>query len=311
MARIGEMLRSQMMPQRRRRRTPLPGDLAVVTCHWNPAGWQSLRRNYLRFLHEMKWWNIPTFAVEVAYDGQDFASDDAWIQVRGNDRNVIWQKERLINLAAERLPERFDKVAWIDADILLLDPQWESRLRNELELSPVVQLWNRWHCADRLGRVGEILECVGDLSQRYIRGELCSPGGAWAARREVFPLYDRHIVGSGDAMCMEAWVGMDKSRCLRRCTPAMAEDFSAWGEAAHAKVQGDIACLPGDAVHLYHGTRADRQYVDRWQPVIDAGFDPREHVEVDSSGLLAWTDAAPPELVEWVRGYFASRNEDG
>jgi hypothetical protein len=32
---------------------------------------------------------------------------------------------------------------------------------------------------------------------------------------------------------------------------------------------------------------------------------------VDENGLLRWTDSAPPQLVEWVRGYFASRNEDG
>ena len=296
-------------PRPTRPRVHLPGELAVVCCHWNPAGWKSLHRNYLRFLHEMQWWEIPTYAVEVAYDGQEFATPDAWLQIRGTARHRLWQKERLINLAVERLPERFDKVAWIDADVLFLDAEWPRRAAWMLEAWPVVQLWQRWHCADADGSVGETLVNVGPFARRYTQGEQCSPGGAWAARRDVFPLYDKHIVGSGDAMAVEGWTGA-LGRCLRRMNEPMRADFLAWCEVAERKVCGDIGVMPGDAMHLYHGSRKNRQYVDRWTPVIEAGYDPQRHVTVDESGLLAWTDEAPAELVEWVAGYFASRRED-
>lgn len=289
--------------------------LAVATCHWNPAGWESLRRNYLRFRHEMAWWGVPTFCVELAYEGQEFASRpklgtsiQTW-RLPAKDEHRLWQKERLVNFVVERLPPEFDKVAWIDADVLFLDRHWPDRVVDLLERHPVVQLWDSWHCADAAGRVSEVLRSVGQRGERYI-AQAASPGGAWAARREVFPLYDRHIVGSGDAMMVEAWLGQERSTCMRRSTPAMARHYAAWSDEAFSKVRGDIAVLPGHAIHLYHGTRAKRQYVDRWNPVIDADYDPATHVHVDDQGLLAWTASAPPALASWVRRYFASRCED-
>jgi hypothetical protein len=52
-------------------------------------------------------------------------------------------------------------VASIDADLLFLDPVWPARVCEMLEDWPVVQLWNRWHCAASDGSVGEQLLCVG------------------------------------------------------------------------------------------------------------------------------------------------------
>jgi hypothetical protein len=291
-------------------RVSLPGELAVVCVFWSPAGWRSLHRNYLRFLHEMRWWGVPTYNVEVAYEGQEFATPDAWLQIRGGREHVLWQKERLINLAVERLPERFDKVAWIDADMIFLDPTWPERVCQMLEEWPVVQMWDTWHCADADGKVASVKTCVGTHGERYVTNVDCCPGGAWAARRTVWPLYDRHIVGSGDSMMVEGWTGHRARRCLRMMNEPMEAHFRAWSADAYAKVQSQIACLPGDAMHLYHGRLQDRQYHARWYPVIDGGYDPARHVRIDDTGLLAWTQEASPELVEWVAGYFHTRRED-
>ncbi len=310
MVRLSDII-AKSKPRPRLPRVRLPGDLAVVTYHWNPAGYESLRRNYLRFLHEMRWWNVHTFAVEVAYDGQEFVNDAAWLKIRATDRNVIWQKERLVNLAAERLPQRFDKIAWIDADMVFWDSRLIEHTCEALESWPVVQMWRRWYRVDAHGAVDQVLESIGYRGETYAAGGNCSPGGALAARRSVFPLYDRHIVGSGDSMCLEGWIGMEQSRCMKRMNEPMWRHFAEWQREAHAKVGGEIGILPGDAVHLHHGRYSDRKYRERWQPVIDSGYDPARHVRVGDNGLLEWTDSAPEALVEFVRGYFASRNEDG
>lgn len=309
--RLKDAVRLVQLARRSPRSRRLSGRLAVVTCHFNPAGWRNATDNYLRFLHEMRWWGVPVYAAEVAYEGQEFPTSDAFIQVKANKRNVLWQKERLLNLTVESLPACYDRVAWIDADVIFLDRHWVRRLESLLSQYPVVQLWNRWHCADESGAVGEVLTSVGPGGERYLAGGPISPGGAWAARRTVFPLYDKHIVGSGDAMALEGWLGLKHSRCMKRMNDPMREDFLPWAKDAWRKVRGQLGCLPGDTAHLFHGSRQDRKYVERWDPVIAAEFNPATHVQIGHNGLLEWTPSAPAELVRFVEHYFLQRREDG
>lgn len=291
----------------------LPDDFAVITTHWNPANWKSIRNNYQRFLHEMTWWRVPVFSAEVIYAGQEWASDRSWLKIRGNDSNILWQKERLLNLLAERIPKQYTKIAWIDADILYMDRFWVEKTVRALEKYTAVQLWNKWHCLGPDGAVVETLSTVGEYAQEYINRRAWSPGGAWAAHRHVFPLYDRHIVGSGDNACIEGWAGMydnSKSHCVAQYTETMQKHLHAWSAQAYEKVKGNIGTVPFDAIHLFHGARRDRKYRDRWKPMREYNFDPTKHVEVDGNGLLAWTSEAPPELVAHLKSYFSERFED-
>lgn len=291
-------------------KTPRECRLAVVCCYFNPAGWQSLRANYLRFRRLIAEFDLPVFAAEVAYPGQDFPTPDAYMQIRAGRQNVMWQKERMINLLAESLPPDYEAIAWVDADMIFLDPEWGTRAVGALSRAPVVQLWNRCHSYNKKGSLNEVLHCVGENACRYLGGEPNCPGGAWAAQRSVFPIYDRHICGSGDATTLEGWTNLVNPKCLGKMNAAMQEDFRRWAEPAYAKVLGRIAVLPGDVVHMYHGKRANRQYVERWRPLIDGGFDPSQHICKDSNGLYAWTQEAPRQIVEWVANYFRQRQED-
>jgi len=299
-------------PERRPRlqRTALPGDLAAIACYFNPAGYKKIRRNYLQFLHHMKWWNVDLFVAEIAFASEDFVDPCAFIRLRGGERNIMWQKERLLNLIVESLPPRYDKIAWIDADILFLNPGWASEVKEKLEFDPVVQLWNRWHCVNSAGAIGGDLQGIGDDAWRYLKTK-SSPGGAWAARRAVFPLYDRHILGSGDAMAVLAWCGRLERLAIKHSSEAMREDFVNWAKTAYDKVRGQISCASGDAVHLNHGDRSRRMYVDRWKPAVKWGFDPQKHIEIEQSGIFAWTAEAPHQLKSWVSEYFRVRDEDG
>jgi len=287
---------------------PPSGQLAIVLVYFNPAQWSNLKRNYLRTCHTMAWHNVPIFRAEACYPGDIFPTDDAFIRVEASSDNVLWQKERLINLVVERLPSDITHVAWIDADVFLLHNDWPQLAMHALRTYPVVQLWSRWHCAGRDGEVAEVLRSAGAMGDSYLKGG--SPGGAWAAKRSVFPLYDKHIVGSGDAMALEGWMGMKESYCMSRMTPALKREYGEWATEAYRKVGGRIGNLKLDAVHLYHGTRSDRQYVNRWNPLIAHGYDPGKHVKVDDKGLLAWTSRAPDSLKTFVAHYFDARNED-
>lgn len=204
----------------RRDPTHLPGSLWAVAAFFNPAGYANPLGNYRRFRQGLREQSVPLLAVELGFGSRpfDLAPDDAdlLVQIRGGD--VLWQKERLLNLGISRLPENCDKVAWLDADILFDRPDWAVETARLLQEYVVVQPF-----LDRV-RLGpgcppadvEALPVgLGDGEVYYgmaygvaAKGYRAlggyrrhgSTGLAWAARRDLLDkhgLYDREILGGG------------------------------------------------------------------------------------------------------------------
>lgn len=289
-----------------------PRRLAVVTCYFNPCGYRSLRDNYLRFINDMRWFGLPLFVVEAAYDGAPFVDDTSFLRLRAGPQHVMWQKERLLNLIVERLPEEFDAVAWLDADALLLDSGWPRKAVAALGQYPAVQLFEKWHFTDAHGRIDRTKFGVGHLGQLMLKNGrgAAAPGGAWAAHRTVFPLYDAHVLGGGDSALLETWLAMEGSFVAGTMSAGYQRDYARWQRQARRKIRGRVTCLPGEVAHLYHGHLADRRYTERHQILSRHAFDPAKHLQVDEQGLNAWTNAAPADLRAEVRDYFLARRED-
>ena len=84
-------------------------DVWAITCYFNPVGYRSRLANYRVFRRHL---SVPLVTVELAYDAEfHLDRDDAeiMIQVRGGD--VLWQKERLLNIALAALPRACRTVA--------------------------------------------------------------------------------------------------------------------------------------------------------------------------------------------------------
>ena len=52
---------------------------------------------------------------------------------------MLWQKERLLNLALAALPDRCDAVAWLDCDVVFEDDDWPARAVEALQRFPLIQ----------------------------------------------------------------------------------------------------------------------------------------------------------------------------
>ncbi len=111
-----------------------------------------------------------------------------------------------------------------------------------------------------------------------------------------------------------AWEGREKLPQSLQYGSAWEEHYRAWAVRSFGLVQGSLACVSGDVVHLYHKSRQNRQYVERYQIFHDHAYDPVCDVEVDpGSGLLQWSAAAregKPDLVGRVAEYFERRREE-
>ena len=283
------------------------GRLAAIACHYNPQGYRRLRENYFRFREALR--GCLLFTIEVSFDGQFHLPAD-W-QIRATERNLMWQKEALINAAVRRLPERFDQVAWIDADLLFLNPDWAAETSHILDEFPVVQLFETCHYIDAQGRWDHRHPSLLKKRREQLK-EHGQPGGAWAARRDLLErhgLFDRNIVGGGDANFSDALFGVFSGYVTRISPAALNTAAETWARGLHQEVQGRVGCTRGDVLHLFHGTRQNRQYIDRAKMLCDAQYDPWSDVRLTPDGLLEWaTDK--PELQRQMRAYFEQRRED-
>jgi hypothetical protein len=262
---------------------------AIITTHWNPAGFSRLNETLSRWLDSVS----------------------GTIVARADGCDALWQKERLINREIERLPGGIRYVCWCDHDIIFDDAEWLAKACNLIESGvDCVQPFTNIEYLDRRGRVER--KSKGAASVALAGGNPdTGPGAVWVASREwlatIGGLYDRNIVGGGDAVLFEAISGQ-RTRYRERQSPRSRDHLDRWIESV-----GPVryACLPGTIRHLWHGDFANRQYVSRDAIMRQYDYDPDQHITIDSRGLLAWTDAAPQAMRNAVAAYFAGRKEDG
>jgi len=85
--------------------------------------------------------------------------------------------------------------------------------------------------------------------------------------------------------------------------------FEDWASKAFKLVGGDMGYVSGSILHLYHGTKANRQYESRHELLIVHQFDPEVHLEMDGI-IWRWSSLAGQELPVKVSRFLKNRNED-
>ncbi|TAK12009.1 MAG: hypothetical protein EPO32_10095 [Anaerolineae bacterium] len=318
-------------PPRRPRR--LPGRLWAITSYYNPAGYTSRKRNYDQFRAALRQQGVPLLAVEAAMgNGFELHADDADLLIQGKGGAVLWQKERLLNIALANLPDDCDKVVWMDNDVLLTPGDWANKTAALLEEYLVVQpftTYTRMHTGK--GPAAEHLNQlpVGrEEGQRYHsmawgvahKGYPAVPsykerghtGFAWAARRDIFDglgFFDGAITGGGDLLIALALYSGAEHIPFSQLPPGMGRALREWADAIHARVERSIGYTEASLFHQWHGSTVDRLYGHRNQILVESDYDPARDLRVNEFGAFEWaTDK--PALQRWCRDYFNQRRED-
>lgn len=284
--------------------------LAIISCHWNPAGFRRLVSNWHVWRKSVADLGVPVVSAELTYTGQ--FSTDSEIQLYGGYDNVMWQKEALLNLALRSLPPEIDRVVWADADVLYTDANWLQKVDDALDENALVQCFSKVRLTNAAGKV--VQELPGSVASREANwfGVHTKPGYIWAARRDVLDdgLYDKLIAGSGDVGILLAGLGQFGSRWSRRQGEAVRRHWLKWGAGFYKKVMGRVGYIDATITHLYHGTHANRRYAERDRMLAEQGYDPVRDVYKAPSGILAWNAKADAVLVEETYNYFIDRRED-
>lgn len=316
-------------------RTPLPGEFWGVTAYFNPSGSPVLKDNLLEFSDAVRRQGLKLLVVEQAFGDLPFELSpklcDLLVQRRSSA--VLWQKERLLNVGFENLPQSCDKAAWLDADLLFENQDWVRDSARQLESHVAVQPFEQavWLPRNRENLPVDLPRGLGEgcympgmaavMSERtdwrraladYFEHGHC--GFAWAIRREVLhrhPLYDRHVLGGGDVTLAHAFYGDEdywrgRNYSCRGMTKAEVAAIAAWSRGIHADIQSSVAAVPGRVLHLWHGAIASRSYLDRALILKENDFDPATDVAIDAEGCLCW-NSDKPDLHRRAEAYFTAR----
>jgi len=317
--------------------------LHVVTALFNPWRYKSRKilydafRTYTRYIG-----HSHLYAGELAFGKRPFEFTTAHDHVTDDGETIefqwrttceLWHKERMLNRLIQELPNDWEYVAWVDADLQFTRPDWALETVHMLQHYPVVQLFSH---SQNLGPKYEVLkdkpprhgfvyawrhglhpaENDPDANNDYYYGafQFGHPGFAWAIRRDQYEklggLLDFSILGSGDYHMALAFIGKLEERInMTNISDGYRRQLMAWATRAKKYINCNIGYVDGLVNHYWHGNRIDRRYSDRWQILVNNSYDPVEDLKYDANGMWQWTDRCP-QLAYDCRSYMAGRHED-
>jgi hypothetical protein len=306
--------------------------LAVIS---NPIRFKSRYHLYQQFVKHAEDAGAIVYTVEQAFGQRDFEITDAnnphHIRVRTD--HELWHKENLINIGISRLPPEAQYIAWVDADISFVRPDWVEETVHQLQHHWFVQMFS--HATDMGPRHQPLQLHHGFVYSWYnnnletppgVPGEYYTvadaglhkwhPGFAWAAHREaldhVGQLIDWAILGSADRHMACALIGKARVSLypnMSASCPEYVERLIEWEARCTRYIKHDVGYVEGMVLHYWHGKKKDRGYVDRWKVLVDNKFNPNTDVKYDSQGLLQLSDTNLG-LRDGIRKYLRGRNED-
>lgn len=296
--------------------------LYVVTCVSNPVRYKSRYDLYRKFAKHMEDSGAILYTAEMAFGDRPHVLTE-----RNNIQHIqtrsffeLWSKEVLLNLAIQQLPDDWEYVAWIDADVQFTRPDWVQETVEQLQHYHFVQMFS--HAQDLGPQMEPLKTHTGFVYDYYHNPDSVKKGGyatfshpgyAWAARREALDavggLIDHGILGSGDRHMACGMIGKIEHSYNGGVHPNYKEICLEWQRRCETYVKRDIGYVAGTLNHYWHGAKQNRGYNDRWKILVDHQFDPYRDIYKDTQGLWQLDDGKL-ELRDAIRKYFRSRAED-
>lgn len=313
---------------------PIKEKLYVITVISNPARFRVRYDLYRKFAKHMHDSGAVLYTVEAAFGEREFEITDKrnahHIQLR--TKSELWHKENMINIGISRLPSDWKYVAWIDADVHFLHPDWVQETIHALQHYDVVQVWSEAHdlnpqlhsfrsyksfCACYLESINQPFDKEwnnGISADNYASKPYWHSGYGWGSTRiaidHLAGLIDFAILGSADHHMALGLIGdMDRSMPGVIGKGHYYQMLKEWEARAERYIRRNIGVVPGTILHYWHGKKSTRRYNDRWKILMRDDFDPDLDLKKDSQGLYQLTDRNR-KLRDDLRFYFRQRDED-
>ena len=282
--------------------TPLLCDMAVGLVFFNPAKSKRMLMNYLYTVEKLKRAKLPYYTLELVYGQEEPEIVDAF---HYRAKNALFNKEQLCRLLERRMPWRYSKVVFMDADLVFTSKTWYADTSKQLTKFDVVQPFSSAVWLD-VTYTKATLErsSVVYMNRTKTYDHVYHPGFAWAFKRSWFRrygFYEYAITGSGDTLSTAAWMGVEfPNGYLKTAFQRSFADYRRMPKPS-------MSCTAGKVYHLWHGTHKNRKYVDRHQ-IVDGILDVQKIIRPNWSGVFEVTDKA---VAAKLADYFKEREDDG
>lgn len=302
-------------------------DLAFVTSYFNPTNSEIRLSSFRTFHARLSRIGRPIFVAEFAKEGESSQLQGIPNVKTILGKDMLFQKERLINILLPRLIDKFENICWIDCDIVFLDQNPAERILDKLEHVEVVQAGRRLYYAQpgevpskypntglrKFCRVMAYKQAAENQLSYPAEIDFSFPGGVWAARSEFLKdhqLYDKAILGGGDKFFFDACFGLFS----HAITPFLLSndmiiDWFKWAKPVYLRLRGNVTYAELDLAHLYHGKHENRQYISRHSILKEFGFGP-DSLRINSGGAYEFKERNPL-LLNRIERYFSGRSEAG
>jgi hypothetical protein len=277
-------------------------DMALCLVIFNPAKSKKIISNYYAMMKKLE--KFPVFTLELVFNDREPEIPGAF-HVYGN--SFMFHKERLCRILETKIPTKFKKIAFMDADLIYENSDWYDKTSKLLETYDVVQMFE-----DASWMNNKFTErTLTRKSVLFMKEEIYNckyhPGFAWGFRREYYNkvgFFDWAVSGSGDTLSTTKW--------LKKTLPL---NFKSLPRPLHnkyieffGKPTPKITYLEGVEVkHLYHGSRKNRQYSERHE-ILFVMDNIQDLIKLNKYGVYEWKDKARWNPV--FLDYFLSRKDD-
>lgn len=314
-------------------------EVEIVTIHYNAIQSKRLTKTYKLWIKSLK--NIAPFVkcYEIVFDGREPEIPNSIVIPASLDKNCLWQKESLLNLAFKNIDKNKKYFFWIDHDACFQSPKWLEyaldKMKNGFDF---VQLFDVIAWSDKYGniemikrgRVSSLQDKSAKIPSQFdgveINRYVGNPGLAWGARVDSLKKigespWPNAVIGSGDEyFCMgivrqldiqrimSALIGGTKHRALKEFGKTYSKLMLETIDNI-AELHFNSTFCPWPAFHIWHGDSKNRQYVTRHDIITDCELDLDNDIYINEDGIFEFVEDKRHASKRFYK-FFLDRKED-
>ena len=296
---------------------PINKDMAVIMCFFNASKYIRIVQNILTVKNYMELSNIPFYISEVAFYNEPFLFKKESNVFQYRSESYLFYKENLNKIIVNKLPDKFTKVLFLDADIFFENVNWYTYISNKLDSVDILIPFKNAFWLNANYKVERNRGNYIDSKDININWDKEHLGFCLAVNKKEFhriPVYETFITGGDTQLILYL-----KNKGI--ITPKQIVDYKIFLNFIPnttfplKQIEFTYDSCNLNIFHLNHGTIVNRKYIDVKLNVLNyfkdnniEKFDDFLYIRPD--GIYELKTKFKEGFNKLLKSYFDNRDED-